>query len=920
MQSNGTRPDAVPDWLTPQLVVGDAVEHPELGTGELLNGWAGYLEVSFPSGKHIFRGLDSCRVIPSGANRRWKLVTADEERQWIQDIKRRRAHLLDEIRRRLREDFLSADPFFTESAVPWVSREEYDRERSKFVRNWVRHSLPSEPSSAPRIPDPEQAAAVGAVHGHYQIVARAGSGKTETLANRAVFLQQHCGVAPNEMLLLAFNRKAAQEMVDRVAAKLGSDHGPHVMTFHALAHALVHPGPRPLFDDVDGPDLTLSREVQRAIDDHCQDKAFQERVRRLMLAHFRADWAQITAGGYDLASDEMLRYRRNLASETLRGEYVKSFGEKVIANFLFEHDVPYLYERNHWWAGLNYRPDFTIPKAGNRSKGIVIEYFGLAGDPDYDTQAEQKRDYWASRTNDWAFIELSPKHFARGPDGFARELRSLLQEQGVACSRLSEDEIWARARERAIDRFTKAVTQFIGRCRKGWILPEDLCNLLVNHEALCEIETWFLHLAGELYQVYLERLEETGDDDFDGLLQNAVIRIESGQTRFSRKSRDGDLKQLRYVFVDEYQDFSELFFRLISAIRQQNSRVELFCVGDDWQAINRFAGSHLKFYEQFSDLFTPSERLHVSTNYRSEKAIVDVGNALMAGRGRPAVASSPTGGTVGVVDLGSFQPTLLEEERFKSGLLTPVILRLAGKALHEGNNVILLNRRNKLGSVPLDRYLDKLRGLLPRDWRDRIGISTAHGFKGNQSAVVIVLDALERSYPLIHPDWVFGRVLGESIASIVDENRRLFYVALTRAKQNLFIITEQGCESPFLTDIRAGFPLQKINWSDYPPLPDETERLIVKVSGAFEAMKEIKDLLKAEGYQYRDLSKSGGPKNWERSFARTQFSLQSLKQSAWMVEALDRVLTDVTVTIYDDLERVTDKFRLVNGALTPYGG
>jgi DNA helicase-4 len=58
----------------------------------------------------------------------------------------------------------------------------------------------------------------------------------------------------------------------------------------------------------------------------------------------------------------MLEFRRGLVSETLRGEYVKSHGEKVIANFLFEHDIPYFYEQHHWVSGRNYRPDFTVPK------------------------------------------------------------------------------------------------------------------------------------------------------------------------------------------------------------------------------------------------------------------------------------------------------------------------------------------------------------------------------------------------------------------------------------------------------------------------------------------------------------------------------------------------------------------------------
>ena len=669
-------------------------------------------------------------------------------------------------------------------------------------------------------------------------------------------------------------------------------------------------------DAADGIDQRLSREIQRVIDDRLRNDAFRNRVRRLMLAHFRADWDRIIEGGYDLSPEEMLRYRRNLARETLRGEYVKSYGEKVIANFLFEHDIRYSYERPHSWGGRRYCPDFTLFTAGKPTKGIVIEYFGLAGDPDYDAEAQEKRDYWAARAGQWSFIELSPKDLAGDPARLAHRLETALRKEGVSCVRLSEDKIWERAQKRAIGRFTKLTKGFIGRCRKRWLLPDGLRDLLASHQALSDVESWFLELAVELYEEYLGRLGQTGDEDFDGLMQRAASLIESGQTKFARKSSNGDLRQLRYVFVDEYQDFSELFHRLISAIRRQNPGAALFCVGDDWQAINGFAGSDLKFYERFDKFVAPSERLYISTNYRSVRDVVDIGNALMLGRGKPARADKKSLGNVALVDLAAFRPTLRETERFKTALLTPVLLRLAWKALSEGKRVILLSRTNDLydqdgSKLSLDGYLSKLRRFLPQHRRDQIAISTAHSFKGNQSDVVIVMDALERSYPLIHPDWVFARVLGESLDSIVDENRRLFYVALTRAKERLFVVTERGRESPFLDQIRSAFPLTKESLDDYPPPPDETERLIVKVSGSYDAMVKIKALLGADHFQYR----GGDSKSWERSFEREGFSVESLETTIWAVEARNTALSGVKVAIHDDLDRLLAVHEFVNGLL-----
>ena len=130
-----------------------------------------------------------------------------------------------------------------------------------------------------------------------------------------------------------------------------------------------------------------------------------DEIRPLMMAHFRSDWGRIASGGYNRSPEEMLRFRRLLPRETLDGKYVKSSGEKVIANFLFEHGIKYRYERNFWWNGVNYRPDFTIFTGDDC--GLVIEYFGLEGDLDYDAMSEEKRNYWRDKP-DWKLLRIFP--------------------------------------------------------------------------------------------------------------------------------------------------------------------------------------------------------------------------------------------------------------------------------------------------------------------------------------------------------------------------------------------------------------------------------------------------------------------------------------------------------------------------------
>ncbi|MCF8131251.1 MAG: UvrD-helicase domain-containing protein, partial [Deltaproteobacteria bacterium] len=562
---------------------------------------------------------------------------AEEEKVRLEKavIEAERKLLFQALKEKMEEDYLGADAFFTSRCRPLILAEEYEKEKISFIRNWA------EVHSGTKV-DSEQALAIGAVDRHAQVVARAGSGKTTTIAVRATFMIKHCGIKPNEMLLLAFNRKAAEEMADRLSGILNGTL-PHVMTFHALAYAIVHPEESLLYDEPEGAQAK-SRALQTVIDDHMRHPDYRERIRNVMMSHFRSDWDRIVAGGFERSKEEFLRYRRSLPRETLQGQFVKSFGEKIIADFLFEHAVPYKYERNFMWSGINYRPDFTIFKSSN--SGIVIEYFGLSGDPDYDEMAREKKDFWREKAG-WTLLSFTPQDIRKnGVKAFRKTLKNSLEKLGFECERLSEDEIWQRVRDRAIDRFTRAVASFVQRCRKLSLRGRQLTDLVRNYVTTSDVEAGFLDVALPLYEAYLNRIAATGEDDFDGLMQRASEAVSGGHTQFKRLSGSGDLREIRHICIDEYQDFSELFHLLVEAIQKQNPSVLFFCVGDDWQAINRFAGSDLSFYENFQKQFVPSGRFHLSTNYRSCTGIVEIGNALMDGLGKPARAAKREPGDV----------------------------------------------------------------------------------------------------------------------------------------------------------------------------------------------------------------------------------------------------------------------------------
>lgn len=788
--------------------------------------------------------------------------------------KRAEVAALSALRARLEVDFLSADSQFWAQIAGNRAVETFDRARAQFVRDWAARALPPE-----LLPDDEQSAAIASVHEHTLVTARAGSGKTRTLVNRVAFLIKHCRVAPSEVLLLAFNRSAAKEMQERLRKLVC--HVPHVMTFHALAYAIVHPAEDLLYDAPPGGAKAQSRGLQLVIDEMLRAPSTETVVRQLMMHHFRADWDTLTRKGLMLPPEDGLMFRRNLSNETLRGEYVKSFGEKAIANFLFEHDIEYQYERNHWWDGRNYRPDFTIPHGRH---GVVVEYFGLLGNKGYDEEAQAKRRYWSSQ-RDWGFVEIVTADLGANGAGLVESLALRLARLGITVKRLDDEQIWARIRDRCITRFASVARSFVSRCRKAGVSVDDLQIRIGRHRALHDAEARFLEIASELFANYLKRLTESGAEDFDGLLERAAAAVDGGSTAFDRKSGRGDLRAIRFVMIDEFQDFSPLFMRLLNAIRRHNERVQVFAVGDDWQAINGFAGSDLRFFDDFESYVSPSRRGSIATNHRSAAQVVEFGNAIMQGCGVQAKAASAATGVVLLLDLATLRPSPRECELFPGESFTPAIRRVLAKVLREGDSVGLLARQNRLSSQTgsrfaedLDRFRKECLAGFPAEEQDRVRISTAHKFKGLEDDTVVILDAVERSFPLIHPDWVFTRVLGDDPQKLLADERRLFYVACTRAKRRLILITDDQRMSPFLQAVQP--KCTQTGWEDFPFVPVADDRWIIEVGsqpglGASPTVT-VKDHLKADGFRYNGDRES---RKWERTDAIPNAGIQELVES-----------------------------------------
>ena len=451
---------------------------------------------------------------------------------------------------------------------------------------------------------------------------------------------------------------------------------------------------------------------------------------------------------------------------------------------------------------------------------------------------------------------------------------------------------------------------------------EELNASVAKHEPFDDVESRFLDLASDFYGKYLVHLERNNEEDFNGLMQRSVECVMKGETKFDRRFESGDLKLIRQLSIDEYQDFSDLFHKLLVAIKTQNKEVELFCVGDDWQAINGFAGSDLHFFENFEQNFDNSLRLNITTNYRSGRHIVNSGNELMNGLGEKAIAFKDRDGEVLSCDLDKFEPSLIEKKRHPGDLMTPALVRMIHKGLTDGMDIVMLARRNGLpcyihypempkgSNRGLEHFLDHIRSFFPEELASRINISTSHKYKGLEKSMVIIIDALESSYPLIHSDWVFSRVHGDNLESITMEEKRLFYVALTRAVERLIILYFDKSKSPFLAEIEGDYCINDLDWEKYRPFQvGQTTSLTIKIGTAVgfekEGTRPIKDRIRSADYRWNPGDYTWP--HWVKSYPAENFTIDKLKSEPWAL-----VANGIEVRIVDETEELKEVYVVTN--------
>ncbi len=779
---------------------------------------------------------------------RQRLVKLEEERKQLEELEKRRAPIKKSIWRGLNTLYME-----TLSNLDVLDSEALC-DRDEIVLSWLRQYFDSKGDS--QVSD-EQLLAIGNCDNAVLLRARAGSGKTTVIKHKVDFKIRHLGFEPSQIMVLAFNKIAA----DQVKRDLQTDFNhltfSNARTFHSLAYRIVQPTQDLLFDIDSGSNAKQSQFVESLL-----EKESNPRFRKDLYQFFRAELKQMANIGSFLTKEDYYTFRRNAAQDTLGGDPVKSIGEKWIADFLFEHDIRYMYERA-WYRDKtgeqgNYHPDFSLA-VNSKIPDVVIEHWGIDETDlsqsvpehwnktwsEYRDEMDLKREYWRNHNQkdpnrSVTFLETSICDTQDGREAFEKHLKQLLSNIGVICTKIPEEVLIEKVIRKYIARFSRMCLQFIQRAKKQCLTPEDLDKEITHFNFSCEKEKVFCLIANRIYHRYANELEESNLIDFDDLMALAVDRIkrERGNVVIDPTLDSAlNLNTLKWLMVDEFQDFSPLFFNLVKALRSHNPSLRLFCVGDDWQAINGFAGSDLTYFNDFGHHFTDATLLDLQNNYRSQPNIVAQGNAFMVKtNGAPSIpmASLPSEPIRLVYTNTVFieqRPNVLLEDNPDKIFMTQQMSRgelknidINGKTARlfktcysimskyplESTKFMILNRNNYLGFSyeTMPKFKTKLKSCFSRNEQQsfrsfdaQVDCLTAHSSKGEEADIVIILNALDRRFPIIHSDNELYRLLGVSVDKVYAEEERLFYVAITRAKQALFIVTEVERESEFLERI-----------------------------------------------------------------------------------------------------------------------
>lgn len=618
------------------------------------------------------------------------------------------------------------------------------------------------------------------------IIAGAGTGKTSTIIGKVGYLIKSRKCENSDILILAYNRSAAAELQERIKEKIGVYI--EVGTFHSIGKKIIkdtnYPSnPSEFIDQNKKFDNFLSFILDQAL----QNKETQNLYSLYFLEHeisYKDEHKDFKT------FHEYSNWVRTNYLLTLNQEKVKSYGELIIANYLFSNGIPYVYEKdyvpnNSLKINNFYKPDFYLPEVN-----LYIEYFGIDeyGNtaPYIDKEKYKEQMNWKLNTHELGGTKLISLYYHQNRDRtLLKELKIALNNYKVVTKKKTNEEILTQIsitekHQNFLDIFKRFLSQF--KENQNEITIDSLYKKAQENERTI----LFIRLFEIIYEKYSNELKKRKEIDFGDMISLAS-KLSRNMTFFSK---------WKYILIDEFQDISDGRYQLIKSLLNQNITTKLFCVGDDWQAIYRFAGSDHTIMNNFKNLFGRSDIFKLDYTFRF--------NNKIAHTSREFISKNPYQIDKKLKTIKfKHDPQVilhwLDESTFSNVINVINYIQKHNETSNKSLQILCRYNRSKLEDLEFKKISSLWNGNVERQ-------RTIHSAKGLEADYSIIIDvnSEKNGFPSSREnDPILNIVLSTPDKFPNSEERRLFYVAITRSREQSHLIADSTLISDFAEELET---------------------------------------------------------------------------------------------------------------------
>ena len=683
--------------------------------------------------------------------------------------------------------------------------------------------------------DEEQRRVVLSDEDYTLVIAGAGAGKTTTVSAKVRYLVEKKGISPDQILVISFTNKAVGELRDKINKELGIPCP--VTTFHKTGYAILRR------QDAERRMIVDQGFMFNVINNYLKGNILEnpELVDKLILffgSYFdapyegddlndffnyisKADFSTIR-GNIDEYSEKIINERTGKC-QTIARETLRSAQEVQIANFLYLNGIEYTYEKPYPYSIASsykvYTPDFTITQG---DKVAYLEHFGITQDGKNSRYNTEQLSKYKREVNDK--VTLHKKHgtdliytFSAYNDGRALldHVREELIKHGFELRPRSSKEVFEKIvnteENRYISRLVNLVCTFIQNFKTNGYTTEKF--FAWNATSKNERTKLFLTICEQCYHEYTKCLKERHAIDFEDMINDSARILREAEERHI-------VPDFKYIIVDEYQDISRQRFDLTKELSKLCD-AKIIAVGDDWQSIYAYAGSDITLFTRFKETFGYGLELRITKTYRNAQEIIDIAGGFIQKNTEQIQKAliSPKHISNPVIIQTYTENVDRKQYEGKGGkffLLGETVEKLMKEILSENpkSSILLLGRYGfdgfNLTKSADFQYWEKTGNVTSKTFADiEMEFMTVHRAKGLGYDNVIIINAIDSVYGFpskIQDDPVLHYVVKTDRSIEYAEERRLFYVALTRTKNRVYIVTPQQRPSEFVRELVRDYP------------------------------------------------------------------------------------------------------------------